>query len=209
MVMEVSGGKPWPIEKRMLATFYAALQPDGLNRSIELVQEGLAEVDDADRRLELVSDLGVYQLLADQPEAALDSFELMLELDPGNAVALNNAAAILTDHLDRPGEALSYAEQAVESRPSDWAALDTLGWTYFKLGRLDDAESSLRRSYGLSKQSDNCYHLAEVFFAQSENDQSRVRLAERYLSEAAELTPNTEMMDQINALSDKIRASKQ
>lgn len=43
--------------------------------------------------------------------------------------------------------------------------LDSLGWVYFKLGRLQEAESLLREAYGLLPDPEVAAHLGEALWA--------------------------------------------
>ena len=72
-----------------------------------------------------------------------ESLRKILARDPNNATALNNLGYFLVERNERLTEALEMIQRAVRSNPTNASFLDSLGWAYFKLGKLDEAERSL------------------------------------------------------------------
>jgi tetratricopeptide (TPR) repeat protein len=68
----------------------------------------------------------------------------VLARDARHAPALNYLGYMLTERGDRFQEALELIGRAVGLDPYNGAYLDSLGWVYLKLGRLDEAEPRLR-----------------------------------------------------------------
>ena len=73
-------------------------------------------------------------------------FHKVLDIDPNNAIALNNLGYMLVDKTNRYQDALKYIRKAVEVEPMNGAYLDSLGWVYFKLGQYEAAEDNLRKA---------------------------------------------------------------
>ncbi|MFO8063475.1 MAG: tetratricopeptide repeat protein [Spirochaetota bacterium] len=71
--------------------------------------------------------------------AGIAELERALEVDPENANALNSLGYIMADNGMRLQAALSYCKKAVAAKPDNPAYLDSLGWTYFKLGNVAEA----------------------------------------------------------------------
>ena len=65
-------------------------------------------------------------------------------------------------------EAQDYIKRAVDLEPGNYAFLDSLGWVYFRLNKLDDAEQQLTRSLQLSAEKDPTIHdhMGDVYFKQ-------------------------------------------
>lgn len=79
------------------------------------------------------SEAGNYQ-------AAITNYEKAIKLAPGYATAYNNLAWLYADTLETNlEEALELAQRAVELKPESPNYLDTLAWTYYKLGRHQEA----------------------------------------------------------------------
>ena len=76
-------------------------------------------------------------------DAAERQFQRVLAADPQHAAALNYLGYMLADHELRLDEALGYIERALDQDPHNGAYLDSLGWAYFKLNKLELAEKSL------------------------------------------------------------------
>ncbi len=82
-----------------------------------------------------------------QPDKAIEQYEAVLARDPGNLVAANNAAALLSEAKgDQKSleKALSYASRFENTENPIY--LDTLGWVYFKLGQYDRAKPLIEKA---------------------------------------------------------------
>ncbi|HYL11413.1 MAG TPA: tetratricopeptide repeat protein [Terriglobales bacterium] len=79
-------------------------------------------------------------------DQAETQFKQILAADPQNAMTLNYFGYMLADRGVRLDEALGYIKKAVELEPANGAYLDSLGWTYFKLGKYDLAEENLNKA---------------------------------------------------------------
>jgi len=73
-----------------------------------------------------------------------------ITLDPTNSNALNSMGYILAEEDIDPMGALSYCKNAVERRPENASYLDSLGWAYFKAGKLGEAKIHLRKALNLA-----------------------------------------------------------
>ncbi|ODT69528.1 MAG: hypothetical protein ABS75_16595 [Pelagibacterium sp. SCN 63-23] len=86
-----------------------------------------------------------YERAKQWPEAEAD-FLKALELNPDQPQVLNYLGYSWIDmdmHLER---ALGMIETAVEAQPQDGYIIDSLGWAFYKLGRLDEAVETLERA---------------------------------------------------------------
>lgn len=87
--------------------------------------------------------LASAQESAGDTKGAEDSLRRVLSKAPNDATALNNLGYFLTERNERLPEALDMIKRAVKSEPTNPNYLDSLGWVYFKLGQLDEAERYL------------------------------------------------------------------
>jgi len=109
----------------------------------------------------------------------VESWQAVLELDPGNFAAMNNLAYIFTDELDDPASALPYAIGAYNRDPQP-DVMDTLGWTKARLaaavGDRDQRSRDLVAALGVLRQAYDletqlkishtvtiCYHLGWAY----------------------------------------------
>jgi tetratricopeptide (TPR) repeat protein len=79
-------------------------------------------------------------------DLAEEEFRKILNGSPKNAFALNYLGYMLADRNLRLQESLGLINQALAVDPNNGAFLDSLGWVYFKLGRMDEAEDNMRRA---------------------------------------------------------------
>lgn len=86
-----------------------------------------------------------YERAKEWPKAEAD-FLKALELNPDQPAVLNYLGYSWIDqdmHLER---ALEMIEKAVEAQPQDGYIVDSLGWAFYKLGRIEEAVETLERA---------------------------------------------------------------
>lgn len=81
-----------------------------------------------------------------QFDKAEAEFRKVLAMNPESSSALNYLGYMLADRNVRLNEALEMIRKAVDLEPHNAAFLDSLGWVYYRLNRLEEAEETLRRS---------------------------------------------------------------
>ncbi len=100
-------------------------------------------------------------------------FHKVLDIDPNNAITLNNLGYMLVDKTSRYTDALKYIRKAVELEPMNGAYLDSLGWVYLKLGQYEPAEDNLRKAVERSSTDPTVHdHLGDLY-----EKTGRIRLA--------------------------------
>jgi tetratricopeptide (TPR) repeat protein len=96
-------------------------------------------------------------------EDAKAAYLEVLKAEESNLIALNNIAYLLTDKLNQPEDAVSYARRAVQLSPRP-EVLDTLGWAYVKAKQPQEAVAQFMRARTINPDfTPSTYHLAEVF----------------------------------------------
>jgi tetratricopeptide (TPR) repeat protein len=100
-------------------------------------------------------------------------FHKVLDIEPDNAITLNNLGYMLADKTTRYTDALKFIRKAVELEPMNGAYLDSLGWVYFKLGQFEPAEDNLRKAVERTSTDPSVHdHLGDLY-----EKTGRVRLA--------------------------------
>lgn len=122
-------------------------------------------------------DLLYGRAMAAEPLNKLDILEqdlrTILEVEPNNAAALNALGYTLTDRTNRHEEALLLISKALEIQPNDPFYLDSLGWVYYRLGKLEQAEHYLRKAVDLQDDAEFSAHLGEVLWQQGQHDDAK------------------------------------
>ena len=87
----------------------------------------------------------MYDQVGDQGKAE-KTFRSVIAADPEHAQALNYLGYMLADRGRKLNEAVDLVQRALAIDPDNPAYLDSLGWAYFKLGRLAEAVGPLERA---------------------------------------------------------------
>jgi tetratricopeptide (TPR) repeat protein len=135
----------------------------------------------------------MYERMKKYAEAEAE-FRKVLALNPSSASALNYLGYMLADQNVRLSEALEMIKQAVDQEPYNSAFLDSLGWVYFRLNRLDEAEDYLRRSLARGSKDPTVHdHLGDVLFGRENLKdaiaQWEISLREWHTSAPSDLDP--------------------
>ncbi len=79
-------------------------------------------------------------------DRAVETFQRLLEIEPNDAYALNYLGYMYADKGVRLTEAVALLEKAIALQPDNSAFLDSIGWAYFRLGELAQAEHYLQQA---------------------------------------------------------------
>jgi len=124
--MERPAGGPRATVEMMMA--YETLLTHGERQKARAMVERILALDPtstgADRALaDLDASDGRY-------EQATARFEKILKASPGDVITLNNYAYFVATKLQRPADALQYAERAHSRAPKELGVIDTLAWIH-------------------------------------------------------------------------------
>ena len=112
----------------------------------------------------------------------------LLALDPKDDWVMNYLGYMLADRGIRLQEALELVKRALEINPQNSNYLDSLGWIYFRQGKLSQAEEYLVKAIDRSGDEPVLYdHLGDVYL-----QQGRQTEAIRQWKTALELNPDDE-----------------
>jgi len=129
-----------------------------------LTQALAAHPDDPD----LLYDVAMVAEKLGRLDVAEEKLSRLIELKPTNAHALNALGYTLVDRTPRIAEGLVLIERALALAPDDPFILDSMGWAQFRMGRLDEAEASLRRAMAERPDPEIAAHLGEVLWAKGD-----------------------------------------
>jgi putative PEP-CTERM system TPR-repeat lipoprotein len=130
------------------------------------------------------TDVAVKMMIAERQissneNAAIATYEKTLKLNPNNFVVLNNLAYLYTQE-GRLKEAENYARQAVEQRPDNADAVDTLAQALMKQKKYAEALKFYDRIINDKMKNDEIYlNYVELLFANGNNTLARRKLTER------------------------------
>lgn len=143
-----------------LATLVPKDSPDRL----AIVKEGFAATN-GNEQLGLV--LATIYEQQEQWDNMIDTYEKIIDNNPGSLIAKNNLAALLLDVRTDDASKSRAVALAMELRDSDQPAfLDTVGWAYYRQGDFTNAIPYLERAVaGADKVPALRYHLGMAYAA--------------------------------------------
>ena len=150
----------WWVPYRGLSLTYAAQQK--MPESMQALQRGIDNGANIER---LGIDLALMQYRNRQRELAIKTYERVIAEVPNSALAKNNLAMILVDDAatqENITKALEYASslEGIEEA----ASLDTVGWVYYKAGKLEESVEMLQRAIELAPDAAELhYHLGMAY----------------------------------------------
>ncbi len=114
-----------------------------------------------------------------------NALESLIRDVPDDAGLLNALGYLLTDQMDRHGEAREYLEQALALEPNNPAIIDSMGWVLFNLGEFEAALGHLERAYGLFPDAEVAAHIVDTQWALGNRGQA-LELLQQKLAENPE-----------------------
>jgi tetratricopeptide (TPR) repeat protein len=151
-----------------LARGYADLGEQ--DRAKALVEQTISE---SGETAPLLQTLGSIASSSGRREDAMAAFERTLELDPDAVHALNFVAYTLAEEERDLERALELALKAVGLAPDNPLVRDTLGWVYFRLDRLEDAEREILAAVELGARDPVVFeHLGDTLQALGRSDEA-------------------------------------
>lgn len=114
---------------------------DKFGRAAATARAGLErDKEDPDLLFRLAASLEREKKVAE----SVDAFEKLLKVRSDHAPGLNYLGYMWADRGENLPRALELIRKAVDLEPGNGAYLDSLGWVYFQLNKLDKAEENLR-----------------------------------------------------------------
>jgi tetratricopeptide (TPR) repeat protein len=135
----------------------------------------------------------MFERMKNVPSAEAE-FRKVLASSPDNPATLNYLGYMLADRSMRLTEALDMIQKAVNKEPNNGAYLDSLGWVYFRLNRLPEAEENMRRAVELTPHDPTMHdHYAQVLLKNAKVKEAiaqwEISLKEWDTSSPAEMDP--------------------
>jgi tetratricopeptide (TPR) repeat protein len=96
-------------------------------------------------------------------EASEAAFRKVLELQPDYAGALNYLGYMLADRNVRLDEAYQLIKKAVDLEPDKGEYLDSLGWVFYRQGKLEEAVTELQHALDRTEDPTIHDHLGDVY----------------------------------------------
>jgi len=108
-----------------------------------------------------------------KPEEFEQLMRKVIQIDPTYAQAYNALGYSLLERQERIPEAVSLVEKALELAPEDTAIMDSVGWGYYRSGKLDDSVKMLQRALANNPDPEIAAHLGEVLWTRGDKEEAR------------------------------------
>ena len=118
-------------------------QKNESDSAIAVLKSVIAEGGDTVRALFQVG--AEYEKLKDYPKS-IESFELLLSINPDHHPTLNYLGYMLAERGERLPEALTMIERALKAEPDNGAYLDSYAWVLYKTGRYQEALIQIQKA---------------------------------------------------------------
>lgn len=146
------------------------LQAERFEQALAAFQQGVRHNPSSP---DLHFNLGTAYDKLDQFDEVVEAMNTALELDPEHADALNYLGYSYADRGINIEKALALTRRAVALKPNNGYYVDSLGWAFFKMGRLEDALKEIKRAATLVHDDPVIYeHLGEIYYKQDLIDQA-------------------------------------
>lgn len=157
-----------------------------LQRALEL-----ADSLQPDMRSQILCSIGDTYYQAERSDSAFVYYDMALEEDPGNLLALNNCAYYLACEGKDLDRAERLAAIVVKERPDDATSLDTYAWVFFKKGDYVLAKQYMKEALEHAEEpsAELYHHAGDIYFMSGDPD-----TAVDYWNKAIELEPDNELL---------------
>jgi tetratricopeptide (TPR) repeat protein len=178
------------------------LADENFQRSIDIYKNLLEE--DAAKNVGLNYDIAkVYDAKGEQDLAKKHLEKFIYLKSDGSEVsnAYNHLGYIMVEQNKNLDMAVTYIEKAIAMEPGNGIFHDSLGWAYFKLGKINEAIVELEKAAELTPDDSDVHeHLGEVYLAKG-GEYTQKAIAE--WTKAIELKPSKtalkQKLDRLNA----------
>ncbi|MCD8394152.1 MAG: tetratricopeptide repeat protein [Bacteroidales bacterium] len=168
---------------------------DSIDQALEYYGRALELVDSTNYNLkaQIMASTADAYYKQNNVEKAIELYEQVVQIDPGNLLALNNYAY----YLACEGRDLDKAEQmsaiTVRDNPQNSTALDTYAWVFFKKGDYAMARQYIDAAIAnMDPEEDNAeiyHHAGDIYFMDGKPDE-----ALEFWRKALKLDPNDELL---------------
>jgi len=97
----------------------------------------------------------------------------LIKIQPDHAHAYNALGYGLLERNEKIPEAMQLVEKALQLAPDDPAIMDSVGWGYYRTGKLDESVKMLRRAYAGNPDPEIAAHLGEVLWMRGDKAEAR------------------------------------
>ena len=123
---------------------------------------------------DLIYDTAMMADKVGKPDVFENLMRKLIKIKPDHAQAYNALGYGLLERNERIPEAMQLVEKALELAPDDASIMDSVGWGYYRNGKLDESVKILRRAYTASNANPEiAAHLGEVLWVRGDKQEAK------------------------------------
>jgi tetratricopeptide (TPR) repeat protein len=108
-----------------------------------------------------------------KPEVFEKMMREVIRISPDYAQAYNALGYGMLERNERIPEAVGLVEKALQLAPDDASIMDSVGWGYYRSGKLDDSVNMLRRAFAGNPDPEIAAHLGEVLWVRGDKNEAK------------------------------------
>ncbi|MBU2530818.1 MAG: tetratricopeptide repeat protein [Elusimicrobia bacterium] len=161
----------WPEESEV--AYFLALGYDDIGKTEKSLEMLKVLVEKYPGNMDARMQYAVISEKAGDIETTEENFRAILKKNPKDHVVLNYLGYSLADRSIKLEEAEKFIRMANEYSPSNAAYMDSLGWLYFKQGKLKGALKEIRSAIELLKNDSVMWdHMGEIYQAMEDYEKA-------------------------------------
>ncbi len=141
-----------------------------LEDAYEVLQQGLVKLPN---QPDLLYEAAMLADKTGKPEIFERLIRQLIQVKPDHAHAYNALGYSLLERNERIAEAVELVEKALQLAPDDIAIMDSVGWGYYRSGRLDESVKFLRKAFAGNPDAEIASHLGEVLWVRGNKEEAR------------------------------------
>lgn len=136
----------------------------------QILQQGLAKLPN---HPDLLYETAMLAEKTGRPDVFEQLLRKLIQIQPDHAHAYNALGYSLLERHERIPEAVELVEKALQLAPDDAAIMDSVGWGYYRSGRLDESLKMLRRAFAGNPDPEVAAHLGEVLWMLGDKEEAK------------------------------------
>ncbi len=116
----------------------------------------------------------------------------LMQISPQDGNAYNALGYSMLERNVRIPEAMELVEKALQLSPDDPSIMDSVGWGYYRSGKLDLSVEMLRKAFAGNPDPEIAAHLGEVLWVRGDKDE-----AKRVWGDSLKAHPDSELLQSV------------
>ncbi len=116
----------------------------------------------------------------------------LIKINPQDGNAYNALGYSMLERNVRIPEAMELVEKALQLSPDDPSIMDSVGWGYYRSGKLDLSVEMLRKAYAGNPDPEIAAHLGEVLWVRGDKEE-----AKRVWNDSLKAHPDSELLQSV------------